>query len=890
MTEPAERRPSPDALLAQAKAESRGKFKIYLGAAPGVGKTYEMLSDARKKRADGLDIVAGVIETHGRAETKALCAGLEILPKRKHGYRGQELEEMDLDGLIARRPQIALVDELAHTNVEGSRHPKRWMDVEELLAAGIDVWSTLNIQHVESLNDVVARITRVRVRETVPDAILERADEIELIDLTPDELIERLREGKVYAPDQASRALRNYFAPGNLSALRELAMRRAADRIDDQVREHRTAQGETAPWAAGERILVCIDERQEAQEVVRHAKRLADRAKAAWLAVHVQTARAGRLADSERQSIAETLRLAALLGAETATLPGDRVADTLLTFAREQNVTHIVVGKAKRPVLFELAMGSVVRDLIDRAETIAVYVVPEDEAGARTRGIGRWLDPPQATPLSLLEGAGLTLAAAAIAYPIDRVVDVSNLALVFLAAVLMSALTRGIWPALFTALLSVLTYNFLFTEPRYTFQVQDPENIVSLLAFSFAAVLVSALASRARNQTLAARTEARTSRELFGLAKGLASVASEDEVAQTLGAYTARAFDAECAVFARVGVKDLRLAGTAPGAAQLNEADMAAARWTLDKGQPAGRGADTLPGARWLFVPMRTRSLFSGVLAIARETALSPAERRRLDAMADQGATALERAHIARAYEEGRVEMEAERLRATMLASLSHDLKTPIAGILGAASSLRAYTDKHDEATKAELLAGIEAEADRMQRYVVKLLDMTRLDSGGIKPRAEALDVTDVVAAVLKRAEPLAEGVWLDGDVSPALPLLKTDGALLHQALFNLVENAIVHGRRGGDGGGEVTLRARSQAGGIVFEVIDEGPGLPAGDETRVFDKFYRGEKAKAGGAGLGLPIVKGFASLMGATAAAHNRRDRHGAVFTLAFPENATA
>ena len=341
-------------------------------------------------------------------------------------------------------------------------------------------------------------------------------------------------------------------------------------------------------------------------------------------------------------------------------------------------------------------------------------------------------------------------------------------------------------------------------------------------------------------------------------------------------------------MFARVGVKDLRLAGTAPGSADLTDADMAAARWTLDKGQPAGRGADTLPGARWLFVPLRTARLFSGVLAVARETTLLPAERRRLDAMADQGATALERAHIARAYEEGRVEMEAEHLRATMLASLSHDLKTPIAGILGAASSLRAYGDKHDETTRAELLAGIEAEADRMQRYVVKLLDMTRLDAGGVKPKVEALDVGDVVAAVLKRAKPLAEGVWLDGDVPAVLPLLKADAALLHQALFNLVENAIVHGAKAG--GGEVTLRAHYEDGAIKFEVIDEGAGLPPGAETKVFEKFYRGEKAAGAGTGLGLPIVKGFASLMGATISAQNRRDRSGAIFTLAFPESATA
>ena len=377
MPEFAERRPSPDALLQQAKAEARGKLKIYLGAAPGVGKTFEMLSDARKKRLEGSEIVAGVIETHGRSETAALLEGLEILPKRALGEPGRAVSEMDLDALLARKPEIALVDELAHTNAEGSRHPKRWMDVDELLAAGIDVWSTLNVQHIESLNDIVARITRVRVRETIPDAVLERADEIELIDLTPDELIERLKQGKVYAPDQAQRALRHYFAPGNLSALRELAMRRAADTIDEQVRGHRKAQGEDAPWAAGERLLVCVDEREASAEVVRHAKRQADRSKAPWLAVHVETSRSARLTEVKRMRLSETLRLAERLGAETATLPGDAVAETLLAYARDQNVTQIIVGKAKRSIVFEAVFGSVVRQLIDRSGSIPVEVIPE---------------------------------------------------------------------------------------------------------------------------------------------------------------------------------------------------------------------------------------------------------------------------------------------------------------------------------------------------------------------------------------------------------------------------------------------------------------------------------------------------------------------------------
>jgi two-component system sensor histidine kinase KdpD len=876
-------RPSPDALLAQAEAEARGKLKIYLGAAPGVGKTYEMLADARKKRADGVDVVAGIVETHGRIETKQLCEHLDILPRRHVPYKGRELEEMDLDALLQRRPAIALVDELAHTNAEGSRHPKRWMDVEELIAAGIDVWTTLNIQHVESLNDIVARITRVRVRETVPDAIIERADEIELVDLTPDQLIERLREGKVYAPDQARRAMRHYFAPGNLSALRELAMRRAADRIDIQVRGFRQAQGETASWAANERILVCVDEREAAVEVVRHAKRLADRARASWLAVHVQTGRDRALSVAERARVNEALRLATRLGAESATLPGDRVPETILAYASEQNVTQIVVGKARRPLWFTAVFGSVVGDLINRSESIAVHVVPEEMSSAKRRKIGAVVPSSALTPSGLIETVIGTSAAIAVAVPLDHWLGVPNLGLIFLAPVLISALRSGLWPALVTALLNVLAYDFFFTEPRMSFSVHDPQAIVSLMAFGGAAVVVSSLAAQARDQTLAARTEARTSRELLGLARGLAAVAGEDDVARTLAGYTARAFDAECAVFARVGLSGLRLAATAPGTPTLTDADMAAVHWTMDKATPAGKGTDTLSGVRWLFIPLRTARLFSGVLAIAREAELSPAERQRMDAMADQGASALERAHIARAFEEARVEMDAEKLRATMLASLSHDLKTPIAGILGAASSLRAYGERHDAATQAELLASIESEADRMQRYVVKLLDMTRLDAGGVKAKLEALEISDIVSSVIKRAANITDEVRLVSEVEPGLPMVKGDGALLHQALLNLVENAVLHG-----GKGAVTVRVRLRDGAIEFLVLDEGPGLPADGAAKLFDKFWRGENTAAGGTGLGLPIVKGFAGLMGASVTAHNRRDGKGAVFVLTFPKTA--
>lgn len=872
MTDTVERRPSPDALLQQAKAEARGQLKVYLGAAPGVGKTFEMLSDARKKRAEGVDVVAGVIETHNRADTRALTEHVEILPRRS----GQE---MDIDAVLARKPNIALVDELAHTNAEGSRHPKRWMDVEELLAAGINVWSTLNVQHIESLNDVVARITRVRVRETVPDAVLERADEIVLIDVTPEELIERLKQGKVYAPDQAQRALRHYFAPGNLSALRELAMRRAADTIDEKVRGHRKAQGEHAPWAAGERILVCIDEREASAEVVRHAKRLADRARAPWMAVHVETARSGRLSDAERLRLAETLRLAERLGAETATLPGDGVAETVLAYAREQNVTQIVAGKARRSPWFDAVFGSVVRRLIDRSANIAIEVVPEPAPTG-----GHVVSPltiawPALTSRGVAEALGMTALATLVAWPLDVWLDVSNLTLVYLAGVLASALTRGLWPGLITGFASAFAFNWFYTSPRYTFSIADPENVLAVIAFSGAAVIVSALAGRARQQTLSARTEARSSRELFGLSRQLTSATTEDEAAESLARYVGRAFDVECVVLARVGFGDLRIAGVSAECIDLSGADMAAARWTADKGEPTGRGADTLPGARWLFLPLRTARLKAGVVGVARATALTPSERRRLAAMGDQAASAMERAHVALALELSRLETESERLRGTMLAALSHDLRTPIAGILGAASSLRAYGDKHDAETRNDLLAAIETEAARMHRYVGKLLDMTRLDAGSIRARMEKLDPSEIVSAVAKRAEPLAGHRTIKVEIERDLPMIDADASLADQALFNLVENALIHGK------GPITISARRTQAGIALNVMDEGSGLPNGAQDFLFDRFVRGASPGSAGTGLGLAIVKGFAGLMNAKVTARNRPDCVGALFSVEFP-----
>ena len=500
-------RPSPEALLRQAAQEHRGRLKIFLGAAPGVGKTYEMLLTAQAKRREGIDIVVGIVETHGRNETEALVAGLEVIPRRKVEYKGRILDEMDLDAILARRPKIVLVDELAHTNAPGSRHPKRYLDVEELLAAGIDVYTTLNIQHVESLNDVVAKITRVRVRETVPDSILDRADDIEVIDLTPDDLIQRLKEGKVYVPRTAERAILHYFSPGNLTALRELALRRTAQRVDEQLLTHMQAHAISGPWAAGERLLVCVNEDPNCAAVVRYARRQAERLRAPWTAIHIETTRALRLSEAERDRIADALRLVEKLGGEAVTIPGRDVADSVVEYALANNVTHIVIAKSGRPRWSELLHGSVAFNLIRRAGDISVHVIAGDSGEAippktvRTAPSGSkpvewWPYVASTAYVAIALGVGQVL---------QLVLAVSNIALVFLTAVLASAVTGGLGPSLYASLASVLAFNYFFLPPLYTFTIADPENIVALFFFAVVAVIASNLAVRVRAQAVTAQ-------------------------------------------------------------------------------------------------------------------------------------------------------------------------------------------------------------------------------------------------------------------------------------------------------------------------------------------------------------------------------------------------
>jgi two-component system sensor histidine kinase KdpD len=889
-----ERRPSPEALLDLARQEEahRGRLKIFLGAAPGVGKTYGMLESVRARKAEGIDIVVGVVETHGRTETAALLEGLEIVPRRRSEYRGHVLEEMDLDAILERRPKIVAVDELAHTNAAGSRHPKRYLDVEELLAAGIDIYTTLNVQHIESLNDVVAQITRVRVRETVPDSILDRADEIELVDLTPDDLLQRLRDGKVYLPQQAERALEHFFSHDKLTALRELALRRTAQRVDAQLLRRMQAQAIQGPWAAGDRILVCINEDQHAIGLVRYAKQLADRLHAPWTALHIESRRSGQLDEAARDRVVEALRLAQSLGADQMTMPavGRRIADDVIGFARDNNITQIVVGKSTRSPWFELINGSVVHDLVARAGNIAVSVVPgEIGDAAPTRGgvqlarnEGAW------DPVPYLWSLGVIAIALVLGVALQPVVGEPNLDLVFLTGVVAVAVRFGLWPSIFASAIAALGYNFFFTRPHLSLEIQDPRTVLAVVFFAVVAVVVSNVAARAQAQAVAANARARTTEALYAFSRKLAAVGGLDDVLWVTAYQTALMLKVRVVLLLpENGV--LTLKSGYPPEDTLDPADMAAAKWAWQHGQPAGRGSDTLTGAKWLFLPMTTGRGPIGMIGLDSDKTgplLTPDQRRLLDALIDQGALAIERVNLVEDVERTRRTMETEKLRSALLTSISHDLKTPLASVLGSASALRDL-DGLSKLEREDLLATIIEESERLNRFIANLLDMMKLESGAVRPNTALHDVGEIVGSALRRAGKILVNHRALVDLQPDLPMLELDPVLFEQVLFNLLDNAAKYAPAG------TTIRIRGERfqDKVRLQIEDEGDGIPPGEAEHIFDRFHRAQKGDQvrAGTGLGLTISRGFIEAMGGTISAGNRIDRSGAVLTIEMPVPAT-
>lgn len=894
-----EQRPDPDALLARVDADAarqaRGRLKIFFGASAGVGKTYAMLEAAHARRAAGVDVVAGVVVTHGRAETEALLGGLELLPRRQVAYRGTTLEEFDLDAALARRPQLILLDELAHTNAPGSRHPKRWQDVVELLDAGVDVFTTVNVQHLESLNDVVAQITGVVVRETVPDAVLEGADAVELIDLTPEDLRQRLADGKVYVPQQAAQAARSFFRPGNLHALRELALRCTADRVDAAMQDYRRDNAIRAPWPTTERLLVAIGPNPLGGRLIRAARRMAARLRAPWIAVSVETPAQIRLPAPVREAITQNLRLAESLGAEVVTLSGDRVSAVLLAYAHQRNVSKIVVGKPANPRWRELLFGSLVDELVRGSGAIDVYVIngdPAADAPAPRPALTR--SSPGSAYLWALAVVLACTGAAALLYPYF---SVSDLAMVYLPGVVLVASRFGRGPSVLASLLSVLGLNFFFTAPYYTFFVEDPRIVLTLLVFLLVALVISTLTARTRQQAQAALQRERRTSALYALSRTYASTRGRANLLSAAVQHLSATFDGQVALFLPDPAGRLVLWGGLSGwwgagvsAAQLfapSEAEAGVARWAFDHGAPAGRSTSTLPGAEAIYLPLRGAQAIVGVIGLRLEPpqrSLSPEQLHLLETIASQTALVLERASLAETAQQAAVQVEAERTRNALLSSVSHDLRTPLAVISGALSSAIEGWERMSGPTRLDLIQNAYAEAERLSRLVANLLEMTRLEAGGLTARKEWQPLEEVVGAALARLEPRLAGREIQIDLPADLPLVPIDAVLIEQVLLNLLENALKYTPPGSP----LALRAVAEQGpggpAVRLSLLDAGPGLAPEDAERIFAKFNRGAQPPGGGAGLGLTISRGIVLAHGGQLWAESRPGQ-GAAFHLRLP-----
>lgn len=875
-------RPDPDALLRAATREGKGRLKVFLGAAPGVGKTFEMLLEGAARKRAGTDVVIGVVETHGRRETAEHVQGFEIIPRRRVNYQGHVLEEMDIDAIIARRPALVLVDELAHTNAPGCRHDKRYQDVEELLDAGIDVYSTLNIQHLESLNDLVASFTKVRVRETLPDRVLDDA-EIEIVDIPPDELIERLRQGKVYVPDEAARALGSFFSKSNLSALRELALRRAAQAIDAQMLDYMRANAVGGVWAVNDRLVVAISEQAGAAELVRAAKRLADALRAPWTAVHIETPRSARFSTDDNTRLAETMHLAAQLGAQVATVPATSVIEGLKAFANASQATQLIVGKTARSRWFELRHGSVVDRLVREAPGLAVHVLPLEAGLAKAVLPQQRAARPWGSPAGYAVSMLLVLLVSLVGAAVFERGNIANIGFLFLIPVMVAATRYGLRTGIVTGLASSLAYNFFFIPPTHTFTIEDPQNILTVLVLLSVATVSSQLASRVREQALLSQASSEQNSALAGFAGRLTGISTTDELAQVVCTEIARILDGNTIVLFPQGER-LEVRAACPAGTKLETLDEAAAQWARDNIKPAGRGSDTLTASEWLFMPVGKADEVMAVFGLSRSDAQAPVRADQLPlllSLLDQAGLALGRIALEDEMAALSHVHERDRLRHALLSSVSHDLRTPLTTILGSLSELRATTPEQEA-----LLSATRAEADRLHRFVGNLLDMVRIEAGSLRQTIEPVDLADAVESALHDLAAILRENVVVRDIAPDLPFVLVDPQLFHHCLINLIENAAKYGGPGSS----LRLSASSGEGGVVLSIEDEGPGIMAGQEQRVFETFTRLEGSdRQGGTGLGLAIVKGFADAMGLVVRAANRANGTGAHFTIAFQPNQT-
>lgn len=890
---PEYQRPDPDKLLAQIQAEeeqaSRGKLKIFLGYVAGVGKTYAMLEAAHQRLDEGVDVVVGYAETHSRKETETLLSGLEILPRRQVDYRGTTLSEMDLDGILARHPQLVLVDELAHTNAPGSRHPKRYMDVEELLNAGIDVYSTVNIQHLESLVDVVQQITGVIVREKIPDRLLDEADEIELIDLPTNELLQRLKDGKVYISDQAMRALEKFFRKGNLTALRELSLRRAANRVDNQMLNYMQHEAIAGPWPAAERILVCISSHPLAERLIRSGKRLAEDLNAEWYVLFVETPQHLKMPADNRARVQHFFALAEELGARVSSVTGESVADEVLKFSREHNITKIIAGKPYRPRLVELIRGSVIDQIIRGSGSIDVYVVSDGSAQPQAPSQKAGLDLTPHRPLwRYLVSLLLVGLVSLIGVPLNQFLDPTNLVMVYLLAVVFSAVYLGRGPAILASILSVLCFDFFFIDPTLTFSVYDTQYLITFAGLLLVGLIISSSAALLRDQVDAMRRKDQLTQALLEYSRELTGAINVEQVLKVAINSVSKNLKRNNVILLPSN-NHLEVGLSSPGFT-FNDDELAVAEWAFKHNQAAGHGTDTLPATAIRFAPLLTSHGPVGILGIQAEKgepAFTMDQRMQLEGVANLTALALERALLARSAAETEMLKNTEKLQSALLNSISHELRTPLSSITGVLTTLvdsennQQQTLKMDSDTRLDLLNSAIGQARNLNLLVENLLNMTRLEAGSVHLNLDWVDLQDLIGSVLQQYSPRLHEREVKVDLQPNLPLVHCDAILVAQVLANLIDNACKYSPERSP----IQISAVAHKKEVEVKVRDFGSSLPKEEINRVFEKFFRGiEHKSTTGTGLGLSICKGIIEAHGGHIMAVNNTDK-GMTFAFSLP-----
>ncbi len=885
MTE-SEDRPAPEALLEEVNRERRGKLKIFLGAYPGVGKTYAMLQAAQAHLNEGLDVVVGIVETHGRVETEALLRGLEIIPRKQIFYRGRYFGEMDVDAVLKRKPKLALVDELAHSNISGSRREKRYQDVEDLLAAGIDVYTTLNIQHIESLNDVVARISRIQVRETLPDKVLELASEIELIDLPPDDLIQRLRQGKVYMPEQAGRAITHFFSKGNLTALRELAMRIAAERVDAQMVNYMRAHAIPGPWPAQDRLLVCLNESPVAKRLVRTARRMAERQRIPWIALYVRTPHYESLPEAAKDQIAESMRLAERLEGEAVTIHAEaRIADEIVAYALKRNVTRLLLGRQRPRGWTGWFRETVAQELLRKATQFELTMISPDKEEAR-RSIIKGGLLPMLGDWNAYALASIAIAlAATLAYGVSFVLPLPNVSLIFMTAVILIAIYLGRGPSIFASVLSFFAYNIFFTKPYLNFSGFRHDDFITIVFFLLVSVVVGNLAARLKSQMLAMRLSAQRTANLYEFSRKIAAAAALEDVLWAAVHHVASTLQCSSLVLLPQKEAGLQIAAGYPPEDQLALKDWGAAEWSWENAKPAGWKSETLPAADWLFLPMRTGRGMVGLLGVSfkeRQRPLAPDKWRLLEALVDQVAVAVERTNLASDIEDARLLTETEQLRSALLSSVSHDLRTPLVSILGSATTL-ATVENLNPGNRKDLIQTILDESERLNRFVQNLLDMTRLGYGALQPKREWSELREIAGRAMKQFEKAIEKRKVVFDVPASFPLVHVDPVLIEQVFVNILDNALKYTANDG----AITFKAVKKDNDAVIRISDDGLGIPPDARHAVFDIFYRAraKDSQIAGTGLGLSICRGIVEAHGGRIVAKDGPKNKGTTIEITLP-----